>query len=766
MIPNALKPFAQFVNHNNLKQPVDALTGQTIDQHNPLNHLTATEAYQRASTHGLSVAFVLTTNDPFFFLDIDHCITTDGQWSELSASLYQYFQGCYFEISASQTGAHIIGTLSTRPEHACKNILSDIELYTELRSVTLTGYQAQGDAATNADQQVQWLIENYFPPNPNTSVVDWTDTPCPEWNGILDDNILIEKMLKSKSASSVFGGTASFADLWNRNVDVLSVQYPHETNDFDLSSADAALISHLAFWTGRNCARIERLFYFSGLIRDKWTAREDYRRRTILNACSRCQAVYGQGVEAAPPVNNTESSVNYANVKSRQPVFQFLPVDQQPVFFQGCCYIKDCNRILTPNGMKLDQSRFNATYGGYVFALDSIGDKTTPDAWKVFTNSQALDFPKVDHTGFHPTKASGAVVTDDIGRTEVNTYIPSAVASTPGNVDRFTTHLAKLIPDQNDRDIIIAYMAATVQYVGKKFYWCPLIQGTEGNGKSLIASCMREAVGKRYTHDPRAKEIGEKYNSWMENMLLVIIEEINVAGKFELMDVLKTLITAEYLEIRAMNTDQRMASVCANFIMFSNFKDAVIKTTDNRRNAIFYTAQQKKTDITRDGMDGKYFPEIYEWLRSGGYANVTYFLQNYPIPSHLNPATECHRAPRTTSTDEAINYSRSKAERAIISAIDEERVGFLGGWISSMQISKLLSEKRINDASNHRKQMLDSLGYVTHPGLPKGRSFGRNIIDGGRSTLYVTVNHPTITLTDGKLIVAEYLRAQGHEAPV
>jgi len=766
MIPPALEPYAQFVNHNDSKQPVDALTGSLIDQCNPANHLTAEEALQRAATHNLTVAFVLTPNDPFFFLDLDHCIK-DGQWSELSTSLYHYFSGCYFEISPSQTGAHIIGTLSTRPEHACKNIPEYLEFYTKNHSVTLTGYQAEGDAAANADTQTQWLIENYFPPNPATQSADWTDGPCTEWNGLKDDTALIEKMLKSKSASAVFGKGASFADLWNRNVNVLSIQYPHEANDFDLSSADAALVSHLTFWTGKDCIRIERLFFFSGLIRDKWAKREDYRRRTILNACSRCQSVYGQGVEAAPPVTVQDGAAALQGViEPRTAVFQFLPPDQQIKHFAKCFYVGDADKILIPNGRLLNQSRFNSTYGGYVFALDSIGEKTTPEAWKVFTNSQAFDFPKVDHTGFYPKEAPGAILSDNLGHRSVNTYIPSIVPSIPGNVDRFTTHLAKLIPDQGDREILIAYMAAVVQHIGTKFFWCPLIQGTEGNGKSLIASCMKQAIGKKYTHEPRAKEIGEKYNSWMENKLLIVVEEINVSGKFELMDVLKILITGEELEIRAMNTDQHMVDVCTNFIMFSNFKDAVIKTSDNRRNAIFYTAQQRKQDITRDGMSGDYFPSLYRWLKKeGGYAHVTNFLQNYPIPPHLNPATECHRAPETTSTEEAIKFSRSKAEQAMWMAIDEQQIGFMGGWMSSIQITNLLERKRINDNSNRRGEILNNLGYVKHPGLTNGRSSGKNPVDNGRTTLYVTLDHPTIGLTDGKQILTEYLKAQGIGEP-
>ncbi len=43
----------------------------------------------------------------------------------------------------------------------------------------------------------------------------------------------------------------------------------------------------LAFWTGRDPERIDRLFRASGLCREQWAEREDYRQRTIAAALQR-----------------------------------------------------------------------------------------------------------------------------------------------------------------------------------------------------------------------------------------------------------------------------------------------------------------------------------------------------------------------------------------------------------------------------------------------------------------------------------------------
>jgi hypothetical protein len=61
--------------------------------------------------------------------------------------------------------------------------------------------------------------------------------------------------------------------------------------DGDLSKADLALVGMLAYWTGGDAERIDRLFRQSGLMRDKWE-RADYRERTIARALADLQQVY------------------------------------------------------------------------------------------------------------------------------------------------------------------------------------------------------------------------------------------------------------------------------------------------------------------------------------------------------------------------------------------------------------------------------------------------------------------------------------------
>jgi hypothetical protein len=91
-------------------------------------------------------------------------------------------------------------------------------------------------------------------------------------------------------------------------------------------------------------------------------------------------------------------------------------------------------------------------------------------------------------------------------------------------------HLAKIIPNERDRLILICYMAACVQHQGHKFQWAPLIQGAPGNGKSLLSRCVAEAIGRRYVHWPKASRLAAQFNGWMVGKTFYAVEDIHVPG--------------------------------------------------------------------------------------------------------------------------------------------------------------------------------------------------------------------------------------------
>jgi len=477
------------------------------------------------------------------------------------------------------------------------------------------------------------------------------------------------------------------------------------------------------------------------------------------------------GAEIASMVTQVSEASNPLGCAMSGPTlvngYQYLGATQQIEYFTGCVYIQDIHRIFTPNGALLKSEQFNAVYGGYSFQLDEGGDKVTRKAWEAFTESQIIRYPKAVDMCFRPDLKPGALIEHE-GRVLVNTYIPVETQSMEGDVTPFLTHLAKLLPVQGDRDIMLAYMSACVQHKGVKFQWAPLIQGTEGNGKTLLTRCVAFAIGEKYTHFPPATEMAEKFNAWLFTSLFIGVEDVYVPDhKKEILEVLKPMITNDRLAKRAMNQDPSTHSVCANFMLNSNHKDAIRKTENDRRFAVFYSAQQEHVHLTRDGMEGDYFPKLYKWLRAEGYAIISNYLSTYPIPEELNPAGNCHRAPITSSTHEAITSSMGGIEQEIIEAIEEGRPGFAGGWISSVAVERLLQGLRATRAIPHnkRRDLLKGLGYDWHPALNNGRV--NNAIpmdDGKKPRLFIKMGHVNCNIATAADVAKTYQDDQGAAA--
>jgi hypothetical protein len=107
-------------------------------------------------------------------------------------------------------------------------------------------------------------------------------------------------------------------------------------------------------------------------------------------------------------------------------------------------YVRSDDKIYTPDGDLLNQSRFDATYGGYQFVLDPQGQKMTTSAWEAFTQNRVYKAPQCHARCFRPEQPSGALIHEE-GRVLLNTYVPIETLRIAGDASRFTELVAKLL---------------------------------------------------------------------------------------------------------------------------------------------------------------------------------------------------------------------------------------------------------------------------------------------------------------------------------
>ncbi len=225
----------------------------------------ALNAYYAGRCDG--IGFVLTANDPYTGVDLDHCVDVGTHvLTDAARSIIEQFN-TYAEWSPSGEGVHI--WIRGRIPRERKKV-GDYEAYSEKRFLTMTGHQLSDLPDTILERQdalnefAALYLPERLPPVRPAQPFDGRKT-C-----VLSDDEIIAK------ASGAQNG-AKFQALWGGNAS----GYPSP------SEADITLCMLLAFWTGRDGARIDSLFRRSGLMRDKWDERHGsltYGQRTIERA--------------------------------------------------------------------------------------------------------------------------------------------------------------------------------------------------------------------------------------------------------------------------------------------------------------------------------------------------------------------------------------------------------------------------------------------------------------------------------------------------
>lgn len=430
---------------------------------------------------------------------------------------------------------------------------------------------------------------------------------------------------------------------------------------------------------------------------------------------------------------------------------EFLTHIEQQEWFKGCTLIVNLGEILTPDGRFLNVTKFNASKGGKKFIIDSAG-KTTKSAWEAATQSTLWTVPKVDHTRFIPQQEHGVLITDELGRVGVNIYRPALIKRVQGDITPFLRHMSFLLPVESDRKTLFDYLAHNAKYPGHKIPWAPVIQSAEGAGKGVMKLIMKAAMGKPYVYFPKASELaqsGAKFNAWLRNKLFILVDEVKVDERRELIEVLKPLISEEDTEIQGKGVDQDLEDNFSNWLFFTNWKDAIPVSKNARRFAIMFSPLQTVEDLMMFQMGEDYFNRLYSWLKGEGAAIVADWLLNYPIECGAIPM----RAPATSSTAQAVAISRSPIERTILEAIEDQLPGFRGGFVSATMIAKRLKETgatRGSVAPQTIRTVLEGMGYVALGRAP-------------RAFFQEDQSRPYVFAIDGRADIAAYGHWQGWE---
>lgn len=586
------------------------LTG--INAQDPANWTTFETAQLQLAQHiarfdgfGYTLGFMLTVDCGYWFLDVDNCVKPEGM-SEWAQWFYQNLPGAFFEYSSSGTGVHMIGRGAPPTGHRTRPTPqwlqqypgNDLEFYTAGRGIAFgTSGHAWGNADTNLAGHAQWLVENIFIREVSNQVALVSGGPRADWRGPADDNELIRRALQSQSAGAMFSGKATFADLWTCNIPALAATYPDQDRKdglpYGATEVDFALASHLAFWTGCDEARIERLMLKSRLVRDKWSEHRTYLRElTIHQACLRTTNVLqdkevAQKLETLTTADAQVSRQAYADMilscnedmELRNDIIPRIAADRSidhldrdylaatvrkrlaewgfPVSIGDCkamlryVAVEDDDGGMIPEwanrhvyvmnhdcffdlstGTALSRAAFNAQYDR-MMPQKANGDREEAAKWCLQRWNTATVFDYMYLPGQEP-------VFQHEGRWYANFYSPASVPEialeyTPQGVeaiDAFQRHIKAFCGQRAEVFTnLFDWMAWVSQNPGKKCRYAPLLKGIQGDGKTLILGAVRAAMGGANVRSINNSLLKSDFGDWQEGSCVAGIEELMMTGR-------------------------------------------------------------------------------------------------------------------------------------------------------------------------------------------------------------------------------------------
>jgi len=306
--------------------------------------------------------------------------------------------------------------------------------------------------------------------------------------------------------------------------------------------------------------------------------------------------------------------------------------DPKPQWTEGINFITSENVFYQlATGRKFTPEVFNTLYS----APDTGEDRMRASEFAV----KAMNVPSVEALRYEP-KRKRHFTEERIPY--VNTYRPANLKANDDRADEagevWTAHLNHLIAEPEYRDILQSFFAYQVQQPGEKVNWAPLIQSAQGAGKSFLAAAMSVVLGRRNVTKVSAQLVMEdKYTAWAYGHQLVVMEEVRIVGsnRHAVMDKIKPFITDELISVRRMREDSAMVPNNANYLMFTNYHDALAITDADRRYFVVQSPLQTVEAVSSLGGEA-YFEHLFAILSDNASGLLSY-LRNYKLSPLFKP---------------------------------------------------------------------------------------------------------------------------------
>lgn len=281
-----------------------------------------------------------------------------------------------------------------------------------------------------------------------------------------------------------------------------------------------------------------------------------------------------------------------------------LSVDPPP-WLRPIAFVASINQFHNfANGMRYTPEAFNNTFSVELMPKD--GAETPANARPVMSASDfarnVVKIPIADDVMYNPLHQGEDPFFNLDGKRYLNLYNPMTVPiANPDRADEAGALLTRLvdaiIAEDEYRSVFLDYLAVMVKWPGRKVLWAPLIQSAEGAGKNYLGNIFEGVIGAPNVRIVDATVICDGWNDFhTQGCVTCIINELHIPGerRERITNAIKPLITDRVISIKEKYRSARNIPNFVNYIVFTNYRDAIhLKPSDRRWFVIFSKLQTK-----------------------------------------------------------------------------------------------------------------------------------------------------------------------------
>lgn len=582
--------------------------------------------------------------------------------------------------------------------------------------------------------------------------------PVPGWAGPTDDVELLTIACNTRvKVAERFGGPITMAMLWSGNSEWLAQQFPSNTQPWDMTRADAALASELAYWTGGDRERVASLMRQSGISRDHdddWSERKVYLAFTkgmegrgpdqfhFMKSAVRVDGTEGPAAPEAPdapPIDDTMSvTVSLDGTVTTALADPLADIKAIPVTSGGTsmndfyAFVPDHTYIHRPSGVACSAASVDEIIGK---EARQVLAPTVP----VHSYTWAPGYPeRFTLDELDPTHVGGEQVW------LYNQYRAPRAPQAGGDVSMWLNLLRKIFP--TDTDHIVNYFADAVQNPQHKCNHALVLgSGVHGTGKDTLLVALQHAVGERNFTAIKPAALTSDFNPFVRHVVVQISESRDMGeghssiSRYEMYERCKDLAAAppRALECNEKNKGQYPIVNILRLILTTNHQvDGLYMDPQDRRHYCAWSDAEKMSEADANA--------IYGWYENGGLDAVSHFLRTLDLKARGFNRTAPPK--RTEWWQQLVAGGTSAESDSFTDALDK-----LGRpeWTTVDSVGLAVPELTgwVKNPTNRRKleRQMVSAGYQRMPN-PNDPKRGRFSLKGTQVVVYRRSDVPAATL--------------------